>query len=299
MVAGLALGVAGAGVACTEGTTTGDPGFVSPENGGAPSDTDAGSSGAAGSAHAGSSSGGTSSGGTSGGEAGSGGRPTTGPSPASLCAVPPMDELYGGLLPPNPYGAAPAATDCVASPHDVIIVLGCPSNEDGSPSACQTARADIAVQLMTAGYGSSFITSGGAVHNAYVEAYALKALLLARGIAPGAIHTEPQAEHTDENLYFSGLIMEANGWTDAVVVSEDAGHLVMTAVCDSNCCVDAGRFTVFEFPLGNSTQKAAHYVLYPYASAVTAGECDVIQSALKFMCTNLGSRRACADNFQL
>ncbi len=292
--AGLALGVTGvmgAGISCSESRTGADPGDATAE-GGAPSDADAGSGGAAGS-----SGGGTSDGGTS--DGGSGGQPATGPSPASLCAVPPMDELYGGFLPTNPYAAAPAATDCIASAHDVIIVLGCPSNEDGSPSACQTARADIAVQLMTTGYGSSFITSGGAVHNAYVEADALKALLIARGIATGAIHTEPQAEHTDENLYFSGLIMEANGWTNAVVVSEDAGHLVMTAVCDSNCCVDAGRFTVFEFPVGNSTQKAAHYVLYPYASAVTTGECDVIQSALKFMCTNLGSRRACADNFQL
>ena len=152
---------------------------------------------------------------------------------------------------------------------------------------------------MAHGYGSQFITSGGAVHTPYVEADTLKSLLIDRGVPEAAVHTEPQAEHTDENLYFSGLIMQAQGWTNALVVSDDAGHLVMTGVCDANCCVQAGRFTVFDFPVGGETQKAAHYALYPYASAVTPAECEVVKSPLKFMCTNLGSRRACADNFQL
>ena len=300
MIAGLASGVVTATIGCSDHGAVADAASESEPQGGA-----AGTSGSAGgagvqpggSAGEGGTSGGA--GGSGGAAGGAGGQPTTGPNPVSLCPVPPMDQLYGGALPTNPYAAAPAAPDCIAHAHDVIIVLGCPSNEDGSPSACQTARADIAVQLMSRGYGSQFITSGGAVHNAHVEADSLEALLIERGVAKASVHTEPQAEHTDENLYFSGLIMKSKGWTNALVVSDDAGHLVMTAVCDSNCCVEAGRFTVFEFPVGNTTQKAAHYVLYPYASTVSTAECDVIRSPLKFMCTNLGGRRACANNFQL
>lgn len=217
----------------------------------------------------------------------------------AACTVEPMDAIYEGFLPPNPYGSAPQATDCVTAEHDVIIVLGCPNQDSGEPAACQTARADIAVDLMEAGYGRRFITSGGAVHNAFVEADTLAALLVERGVASEQIWVEDRAEHTDENIYFSSQIMLAEGWRSAMVVSDDPGHLIMTAVCDSNCCVELGRLTVFEFPVEGGRQKAGHYVLYPDAEGVSGGECAHIQLPTKLMCLNLGDRRACRDDFRL
>jgi hypothetical protein len=219
--------------------------------------------------------------------------------PVSLCPVEPMDQMYSGLLPPNPYGPAPAADACVSALHDVIIVLGCPNNSDGTPATCQTSRADIAVSLMNAGLGSRFITTGGAVHNAYVEADTLRQLLIDRGIASSQIWTDTLAQHTDENIYYSTLIMQTQGWTNALVVSEDAGQLIMTATCDSNCCVDLGRLTVLEFTLPSGTQKLGHYVRFPWAAAVSDTECNTIESPLKAMCTNLSSRKACANNLQI
>jgi hypothetical protein len=219
--------------------------------------------------------------------------------PVSLCPVDPMDQVYSGALPPNPYAPAPQASTCIAAFHDVIIVLGCPNNSDGTPSDCQTKRADIAVAFMQAGLGSRFITSGGAVHNAYVEADTLRQLLIDRGVAADQIWTDTHAQHTDENIYYSTLIMEKQGWTNALVISDDAGQLIMTTVCDSNCCVDLGRLTVLGFNLPSGTETEGHYVRYPWAQTVSTAECDQIESPLKAMCVNLSSRRACAGNLQL
>ncbi|MBK8173035.1 MAG: YdcF family protein [Sandaracinaceae bacterium] len=221
----------------------------------------------------------------------------------SLCEVDNMENLYSGFVPTNPYAAPVPSTECMRAEHDAIMVLGCPNNEDGSPADCQTERADIAVALSTAGFGSNFIVSGAAVHNSYVEAQTLHDLLVDRGVSDANIYIENRAQHTDENIYYSTLIMEEHDWQNALVVSEDAGHLIMSAVCDSNCCVSLGRLTVAGFPVelgGSSTTKAiAHYVRYPYADTVSAGECTQIERPSKLMCTNLDSRHACAGRLML
>jgi hypothetical protein len=98
--------------------------------------------------------------------------------------------------------------------------------------------------------------------------------------------------------------MQSKGWTTAIVVSDSPSHLVLTATCDSNCCVDLGRLTVFDFSLpdgdgGTFTQKLGHYELYPGAPAVTSDECAQIEQPSKLMCIALPSRLACASNFML
>ena len=147
-------------------------------------------------------------------------------SPAASCPVATMDVTYAGPLPPDPYGPIASAPACAMSWHDAIIVLGCPNNSDGTPSTCQTTRADIAVDLMRAGLANQFITSGAAVHNAYVEADTLKSLLIARGVPSSQIWEDVRAEHTDENMYYSTKIMAAHGWSTAFVVSDDPGQLI-------------------------------------------------------------------------
>lgn len=212
----------------------------------------------------------------------------------TVCHIPSMVDQYGGDDPPATFGPGVAAPACVRTKHDAIMVLGCPNEDGGAPSACQIARADLAVDAMRAGLGDDFITTGGHVQNAWVEAETLRDLLVMRGVAKERIAVEPQAEHTDENIFWSTRIMQTRGWTTAIVVSEDPRHLVMTAVCDSNCCVRLGRLTIFEFQMTTgATAKLGHYELLPNAPAVTDEECQVIKP--KLMCLNLGNRRACAQ----
>lgn len=222
-----------------------------------------------------------------------------GASEVALCPIPSMLEAFPGQYPNNANDPQPLASDCVTQKHDVIMVLGCPNDDNGAPSACQITRADIAVALKTAGYGDRFITTGGAVHNAWVEADTLRDLLIARGIDATQIMTEPLAEHTDENIYHSTKIMEQHDMVSAMVVSDQSAHLVLTGVCDSNCCVDLGRLSVFDVPVASGRVSIGHYVRFPWAIPITADECTQIQIPSKFMCTNLSTRRACKDNFQL
>ncbi|MDI1442764.1 YdcF family protein [Polyangium sp. 6x1] len=222
-----------------------------------------------------------------------------GASPVALCPIVSMIDAYPGEYPNQPNGPQPLASACITTRHDVVVVLGCPNDDTGTPSACQIARADIAVALKDAGYGDTFITTGGAVHNEWTEADTLRDLLVARGIEASRITTEPLAEHTDENIYYSTRIMEERGLVSALVVSDQPGHLVLTGVCDSNCCVDLGRLTVVDVPIQNGQVSVGHYVRHPWARPNTDEECAHIRTPSKFMCTNLEQRRACKDNFQL
>jgi hypothetical protein len=94
--------------------------------------------------------------------------------------------------------------------------------------------------------------------------------------------------------------MNEHGWTNALVVSDDPGHLMLTTLCDANCCVEEGRLTVYEFPLsGGAKVLAGHYALYPYTPAVAAAECAQLETPTKFMCVNLASRLACKGRVDL
>lgn len=194
----------------------------------------------------------------------------------AACAPPcpvPLSRDQLGAQPVNPEQPMPAPA-CVLKKHDAIIVLGCPTDE------CRQQRAEIALRLRDLGYGDVFITTGAAVHNEVVEADALAALL------DGTVYRETQAQHTDENIHFSSLIMRARGMHDALVVSEQPGHLVYSALCDSNCCVRAGRLSVFDI----ADHKVGHYVL---DAEIPEEECDYLAASDSFLCINLPARLYC------
>jgi hypothetical protein len=100
--------------------------------------------------------------------------------------------------------------DPPARPFDAVIVPGCPSEDDGSLSRCQMARALWAARLWDLGWARNFITSGAAVHSPYVEADALAAALAALGVPADHIYVEPNALHTDEIVYYSLRIARAS-----------------------------------------------------------------------------------------
>ena len=230
------------------------------------------------------------------------GQPTASGRVAS-CPVLTMDALYPGPFAVNPYGPPKRASACLLAEHDVIIILGCPNDKKGKASKCQTRRADLAVKLSKSGFGRRFIVTGASVHSPGVEAESLRTLLLARGVAAGAITLEPKARHTDENIYYSSRLMEAAGWVTALVASDNPGQLFFNALCDSNCCVKMGRLTVAGFPTdGAPAKKLAwvwHYVRYPAATTVSEAECAAMKKPLKLMCVKLESRASCAGRVKL
>jgi hypothetical protein len=108
-------------------------------------------------------------------------------------------------------------------PFDAVIVPGCPSEDDGSLSLCQVERVVWAALVWERGYTRTFIVSGAAVHSPYVEAEALAAGMAALGVPPEIIYLEPNALHTDENMYDSMQIARALGFR-SIAVASSRGH---------------------------------------------------------------------------
>lgn len=104
-----------------------------------------------------------------------------------------------------------------------MIVPGCPSEADGTLSLCQMSRAVWASILWRRGVAAAFIVSGSAVHSRFVEAEALAAGMAALGVPAERIWLEPNALHTDENMYYSLQLARALGFHSLAVASQK-GH---------------------------------------------------------------------------
>jgi DUF218 domain len=106
-----------------------------------------------------------------------------------------------------------------AAPFDAVVLPGCPSEDDGSPSRCQIGRAGQAALLWSEGWTRNFIVSGSDVHTPYVEAEAIAQVMTVLGVPPERIVLEPDALHSDENIYYSLVIAGKKGFTRLAVAS--------------------------------------------------------------------------------
>lgn len=105
-------------------------------------------------------------------------------------------------------------------PVDAAIVPGCPSLDDGRLSPCQWRRVVWAHHMWASGRTRTFIVSGNAVYNRYVEAEALKAGLVALGVPAERVYLEPNALHTDENIAYALRIADTHGLSTLAIVSD-------------------------------------------------------------------------------
>lgn len=112
---------------------------------------------------------------------------------------------------------------------DTLIVLGCPTRPDGSPSPEQRERVMEGVREFKSGVSEHIIMTGAAAHNRFVEAHAMAMLAEANGVPASAMIEEDQAHDTIQNIYYSDKIMEAHGWRTTEVISSPY-HLPRTAL---------------------------------------------------------------------
>lgn len=109
-----------------------------------------------------------------------------------------------------------------AQPFEVVVIPGCPTEDDGAPSRCQLARALHGAELWEHGWARGFITSGAAVHTPWVEAEMIAALMVAAGVPADRIWIEASALHTDENMYYSLAIARKLRFARLAVASNRA-----------------------------------------------------------------------------
>jgi uncharacterized SAM-binding protein YcdF (DUF218 family) len=112
---------------------------------------------------------------------------------------------------------------------DTLIVLGNPSNPDGSPGPEQRERVLEAVREYKAHVSPNIIVSGAAAHNAVTESHSMAKLALDQGVPASAIVEEPRARNTIQNLIYSSELMHQHNWSSAEIVSSPS-HLPRTAV---------------------------------------------------------------------
>jgi uncharacterized SAM-binding protein YcdF (DUF218 family) len=112
---------------------------------------------------------------------------------------------------------------------DTMIVLGCPSKPDGSPTPEQRERVLESVREFKKGTSDHIIMTGGAAHNNFVEAHSMALFAEANGVPASAVIEEGQAHDTIQNLYYSDQIMTSHGWHSAEVISSPY-HLPRTAL---------------------------------------------------------------------
>jgi uncharacterized SAM-binding protein YcdF (DUF218 family) len=116
-----------------------------------------------------------------------------------------------------------------ATHFDALIILGTPTNPDGSPSPQQRQRVLEGVREFQAGIAPHIIITGAAAHNQFVEADVMAALAESNGVPSGAILIEPQAQNTIQNIYYSAQLMHQHGWSSAEIISSPH-HLGRTAL---------------------------------------------------------------------
>ena len=112
---------------------------------------------------------------------------------------------------------------------DALLVLGSPTNPDGSPSPEQRTRVAAAVDEYRAGVAPLVIVSGGAAHNGYVEADTMAKLAMDAGVPAAAVVEEGSARNTVENIWFGVAILKSRQGHSVEVVSSPS-HLPRAAL---------------------------------------------------------------------
>ena len=108
--------------------------------------------------------------------------------------------------------------------YDVILVLGNPANPDGSIGPIARSRVLEAIRQYHAGVAPRLLMTGGAVQNRFVEGQVMQQFARSQGVPDTAVFAEGEARNTIQNAYYSYQIMQAHGWSSALVVSSPS-HL--------------------------------------------------------------------------
>lgn len=103
---------------------------------------------------------------------------------------------------------------------EVVVVLGCAPDEDGTSSACLERRVGVALERWRAGGVGAVAVCGGAAFGT-TEADVSAGLLIAGGVPASAIVREDRSTSTWENA----LLLRAELPAARVVLATDGAHL--------------------------------------------------------------------------
>ena len=139
----------------------------------------------------------------------------------ALCFI--AGAVISGFMIKYAFFNQPPAYDAVGS-GGTVVVLGCQVYGD-RPSVSLQGRLDAAYTYLESHENSKVIVSGGQGEDEEVsEAYAMQKYLVGRGISEDRILLEDLSESTDENIKFSGEIIEKHNLPDTMYIVTDLYH---------------------------------------------------------------------------
>jgi uncharacterized SAM-binding protein YcdF (DUF218 family) len=110
-------------------------------------------------------------------------------------------------------------SDTPQTQFDVILVLGNPAADNGTIAPLAKSRVLEGIRQYRAGVAPRLMMTGGAVRNQFVESQVMMQFALSQGVPASALYTEEDSRNTIQNAYYSYRILQANGWTSALVVT--------------------------------------------------------------------------------
>jgi uncharacterized SAM-binding protein YcdF (DUF218 family) len=116
------------------------------------------------------------------------------------------------------YFSIPMA-DTQQDKFDVILVLGNPAADNGSIAPLAQSRVLEGIRQYRAGVAPRIMMTGGAVRNQFVESQVMMQYAHAQGVPLSVLFTEEDSHNTIQNAYYSYRIMQAEGWTSALIVN--------------------------------------------------------------------------------
>lgn len=121
---------------------------------------------------------------------------------------------------------------------DVAIVLGA-ATYDEEVSPVYRERINHGITLYNEGYVEKLIVTGGiAGGNNKSDAYAAKQYAISQGVPEADILTEDMSAITQENLKNAKMIMDDNGYSTAIIVS-DPLHMKRSMLLAKDAGIDA------------------------------------------------------------
>lgn len=137
---------------------------------------------------------------------------------------------------------------------DAIAVCGVPASPKGEVTWLQRARIKRGKRLYDGGLAPWLITSGGAVHNAFVEAHVMAKEAKRQGIPQEAIIPEPWARHTTGNVRYSVIIGLKRHWRRLFMVSDWWHTIYISAFTGGGAYGGKARSTYFRRVRGVSVE---------------------------------------------
>jgi uncharacterized SAM-binding protein YcdF (DUF218 family) len=106
-------------------------------------------------------------------------------------------------------------------PPDALVVLGCRVRQDGQPCAALERRVALAAELYRSGVSRNVVMSGGRAWHGVVEADAMLASWIARGLPREAVTLERSSLTTRGNAHCCAELLRGQGWREVAVVTCD------------------------------------------------------------------------------